>query len=60
MYFHLQSWVSSSNSMGMEQQHPVVEYSIRELGDKGMAGLLELDKVVLARWDMFMQKGSFR
>ena len=46
--------------MGMEQQHPVVEYSIRELGDKGMAGLLELDKVVLARWDMFMQKGSFR
>ena len=44
----------------MEQQHLVVLYSINELGDKGMAGMLELDKVVLARWDMFMQKGSFR
>ena len=44
----------------MEQQHPVVEYTSSELENKDMASMLELDKVVLARWDMFMQKGHFR
>ena len=44
----------------MEQQHPVVEYNTSELSNKCMASMLELDKVVLARWNMFMQKGHFR
>ena len=42
----------------MEQQHPVLEYSIKEPGD--MESKVMLDKLILARWDMFMQNGHFR
>ena len=42
------------------EQHPVVRYSTSELGNKGIVDSLELDKVVLERWDRFMQEGNFR
>jgi len=38
-------------------EHHVLEYSIHE---KGESSRLMLDKVVLDRWDMFMEKGHFR
>eukprot|EP00090_Calanus_glacialis_P018173 TRINITY_DN2818_c0_g1_i1.p1 TRINITY_DN2818_c0_g1~~TRINITY_DN2818_c0_g1_i1.p1 ORF type:complete len:346 (+),score=156.72 TRINITY_DN2818_c0_g1_i1:98-1135(+) len=42
------------------EQHPVVRYSTSELCNKGIVDSLELDKVVLERWDRFMQEGNFR
>ena len=41
-------------------ENPVVEYSTSDLSDKAVTSRLELDKVVLERWDMLMQKGYFR
>jgi len=38
----------------------LVEYSSSELGDKTIISKLDLDSVVMDRWNMFMQKGYFR
>ena len=42
------------------EHYPVVRYSTSELGNKGTMDRLELDNVVLDRWDRFMQEGNFR
>jgi len=42
------------------EQHPTVRYSSSELADQAVSGKLELDKVVMDRWDKFMKEGNFR
>jgi len=43
-----------------EQEHPVLEYTDKVLGDEVISNTLGLDKMVLYRWDKFMQEGNFR
>jgi len=42
------------------EQHPTVRYTSSELADQAVSGKLELDKVVMDRWDKFMKEGNFR
>ena len=49
--------VTSNHTM---EHHPVVRYNTSELDNKGIIDSLELAKVVLERWDRFMQEGNFR
>jgi len=37
-----------------------VKYTCSVLSDRAMSGMVELDKVVLGRWDKFMEEGNFR
>merc|ERR1711970_1441568 len=43
-----------------EQEHPVLEYTDKVLGDEVISNTLGLDKMVLYRWDKFMEEGNFR
>ena len=42
------------------EHHPVVRYNTSELDNKEIIDSLELAKVVLERWDRFMQEGNFK
>jgi len=41
-------------------EYPVLEYTYRVLSDEVLSETVGLDKVVLERWDRFMEEGNFR